>query len=134
MLRFRNCLWVGVSVLVFGALALAQRDLGTITGNIVDMQGAAVANAKVTITNDATGVTSDTVTTDTGSFTRPALNPGTYTVTVEAPGFQKAEQKNILVSPNEPVAVNVTLQVGNVNQTVEVTAAAPLLPHPAPDI
>ncbi|MBV9500947.1 MAG: carboxypeptidase regulatory-like domain-containing protein [Acidobacteriaceae bacterium] len=112
----------------------AQRDLGTLTGTVVDAQGSAVANAKVTITNEATGVAIDTVTTETGSFTRPALNPGSYTVSVEAPGFQRAEQKNILVSPNEPVAVNLTLQVGNSTQVVEVTAAAPLLQTESPVI
>src|SRR5579875_3464562 len=110
-------------LLLTGCLLFGQRDLGTITGTITDPQGAAIANAKVTITNDATGVSSDTVTTDTGAFTRPALNPGTYTVTVQAPGFQKSEQKNVLVNPNEPVAVNLTLQVGNATQVIEVTAA-----------
>jgi Carboxypeptidase regulatory-like domain len=134
MERLRSCLWAAGLVLLACSVAVAQRDLGTITGAITDAQGSAVANAKVTITNDATGVASDTVTTDTGSFTRPALNPGTYTVTVQAPGFQKAEQKNILVTPNEPVAVNLTLQVGNVNQTVEVTATAPLLQTESPVI
>ncbi|MBV9267904.1 MAG: carboxypeptidase regulatory-like domain-containing protein, partial [Acidobacteriaceae bacterium] len=102
--RLRISLVASILLLLCCSVVMAQRDLGTITGTVTDPQGSAVANAKVTITNDATGVTSDTVTTDTGSFTRPALNPGTYTVTVEAPGFQRAEQKNVLVSPNEPVA------------------------------
>ncbi len=115
-------------------MLFGQRDLGTITGTITDASGASVANAKVTISNDATGVVSETVTNDTGSFTRPALNPGTYTVTVEAPGFQKAEQKNIIVNPNEPVAVNMSLQVGNSQQVVEVTASAPLLQTESPVI
>ena len=130
----RRSLWISLSLLLMCSLAFAQRDLGTITGTVVDAQGAAVPNAKITITNTATGVTYDTVTTGTGSYTRPALNPGTYTVSVEAPGFQKSEQTGIIVSPNEPVAVNLTLQVGNVNQTVEVTASAPLLQTESPVI
>src|SRR6185437_10585872 len=86
-------LWLLLSVLLVSSLALAQRDLGTITGSIIDATGAAVPNAKVTITNTATGVSYDTVTTSAGAYTRPAINPGTYTVTVEAPGFQgPAEQ------------------------------------------
>src|SRR6185437_4852145 len=120
-------LWLLLSVLLVSSLALAQRDLGTITGSIIDATGAAVPNAKVTITNTATGVSYDTVTTSAGAYTRPAINPGTYTVTVEAPGFQKAQQSNIIVNPGAPVAVDLTLQVGNATQTVEVTASAPLL-------
>ncbi len=115
-------------------VSFAQRDLGTITGTITDAQGAAIAEAKVTIINDATAVASDTVTTSTGSFTRPALNPGMYTVTVEAPGFQKTQQRNVLVNPGEPVAVDLTLQVGSSAQTIEVTAAAPLLQTESPVI
>ena len=114
--------------------AWGQRDLGTITGTITDQQGAAVPNAKVTITNDATGVASDTVTTNAGDFSRPALNPGTYTLTVSAAGFENAQQKGIIVNPGEPVAANITLRVGNASQTVEVTASAPLLQTESPAI
>src|SRR5438067_343158 len=116
------------------SLVFGQRDLGTITGTVTDPQGAAIANAKVTITNEATGVVSETVTTDTGSYTRPALNPGTYTVSAESPGFQKSEQKGIILNPNQPVDVSLSLQVGNTSQTVEVTASAPLLQTESPII
>ncbi len=115
-------------------LALAQRDLGTITGTITDQQGAAVPNAQITIREDATGVSYDTVSNDTGNYTRPALTPGTYTVTAVAPGFQKTQQGNIIVTPGEPVAVNLALRLGNASQTVEVTAAAPLLQTESPAI
>src|ERR1700742_2093104 len=118
---------ISLLLLVLSFSLVAQRDLGTITGTVTDPTGSAVANAKVTITNDATGFASDTVTTETGSYTRPALQVGTYTVTVEAPGFQKSQQKNVVVVANQPASVDVKLQVGNASQTVEVTAAAPLL-------
>ncbi|MGI8959118.1 MAG: carboxypeptidase regulatory-like domain-containing protein [Bryobacteraceae bacterium] len=113
-------------------IALAQRDLGTVTGTVSDAQGAAVPNAKVTISDETTGVSIPTQTNDSGIYTLPTLRPGTYDVTVEASGFQKAQQKGIVVNPGAPTAVNITMQVGNVNQTVEVTAAAPLLQTQSP--
>ena len=135
MLRWLTVVAGSVLLLLLNSsVVVAQRDLGTITGTITDSTGAAVGSVKITITDDATGVTTTTVTNDTGSFSRPALNPGTYTVTAEAPGFQKAQQKNILVNPNQPVQVNLALQIGNSAQTIEVTAAAPLLQTESPVI
>ena len=119
---------------VCSGLLLAQRDLGTITGTITDPQGAAVPNATVTITEDSTGLTTSLQSNESGLFTRPAMKAGTYTVTVEAAGFQKAQQKNVLINPGAPTLVNATLQVGNATQTVEVTAAAPLLQTETPTI
>jgi hypothetical protein len=134
MPRWRNSLLIFLALFATSSIALAQRDLGTITGTITDPSGSAIPNAKITIKNDATGVAYDTVTNETGTFTRPALNPGTYTVTVEASGFERSQQGNVLVNPGEPVAVNIALKVGNASQTVEVTAAAPLLQTESPAI
>ena len=114
--------------------AFAQRDLGTVTGTVTDAQGAAIPNAKVGITNDATGVVNNTATNQSGLYSQPTLNPGTYTVNVEAPGFQKSQQKGILVNPGAPTEVDLTLQVGSASQTVEVTAQAPLLETESPAV
>ena len=70
--------------LLLSACAFAQRDLGTITGTVIDAQGAAVPNAKVTITEDATNLSYTVTTTDTANTFRPALKPGTYTINTEA--------------------------------------------------
>src|ERR1700722_13137560 len=121
MPRWRHFLSVFIALFAMSSIALAQRDLGTITGTITDPQGSAIPNAKITIKNDDTGVSYDTVAGDTGSFTRPALNPGTYTVSVESAGFQKSQQGGIIVTPGGSVAVNLALKVGNASQTVEVT-------------
>jgi hypothetical protein len=132
--RYSHFLTILCFALLFSFAALAQRDLGSITGTVSDPQGAAVPNAKVTITNDATGVSYTLTTNEAGSYTQPTLNPGTYTVTAEAPGFQKSQQKGILVNPGQPTAVSLSLQVGEASQTVEVTAAAPLLQTETPAI
>jgi hypothetical protein len=134
MPRWRNSLLVFLALFTMSTLALAQRDLGTITGTITDPSGSAIPNAKVSIKNDDTGVSYDTVSNATGSFTRPALNPGTYTILVEAAGFQKSQQGGVIVTSGEPVGVNLALKVGNTSETVEVTAAAPLLQTESPVI
>jgi hypothetical protein len=132
MPRWRNFLLVLLALFAISTTAFAQRDLGTITGTITDQQGAAVPNAKITIMNDATGVAYETVSNDTGNYTRPTLTPGTYSVTAVAAGFQKTQQGNVLVNPGEAIAVNLALRVGNASETIEVTAAAPLLQTESP--
>ncbi len=106
--------------------AFGQRDLGTITGTVTDAQGAAIPNAKVTIINDATGVVTNSQSNDAGSYTVPALNPGTYSLTVEASGFQKSEQKGIVVNPGEPVTASIALQVGNASQVCRSDGRGPV--------
>src|SRR4051794_1255745 len=127
------CRWL-VSMLLLSSIAWAQRDLGTVTGTITDATGAAVPNATVTILEEATGLKYTTPTSESGSYTRPALKPGTYTITVEAAGFQKAQQKDVIVTAGAPTAANIALAVGNATQTVDVTAAAPLLQTESPVI
>jgi hypothetical protein len=107
--------------------AWAQRDLATLTGTVTDQSSAIIPGAKVTITEVATGL-AYTVTTDTaGIYVRPALKPGTYTVAVEAQGFKKAVQRDVLLTAGDRTAVNLSLQVGDTNQSVDVSAEAPLL-------
>ncbi len=127
MPRLRSCFILALTFLFLSSLALAQRDLGTLTGTVTDPSGAAVPNAKVTITEDATALSYDVTTGANGEYTRPLLKPGTYTITVEAAGFRKAEQKNVVVTGGDRIGANITLTVGDVSQTLEVTAAAPLL-------
>jgi Carboxypeptidase regulatory-like domain len=134
MSRLRSFCLLVLSALLSSTLLLAQRDLGTITGTVTDPTGSAVPNAKLTITEDATGVSYTAQSNAAGNYTLPTLKPGTYTVTVEASGFQKAEQKGVLINPGAPTTVNMTLQVGNAATTVEVTAAAPLLQTESPAI
>ena len=115
------------AMLLFAVAVLAQRDLGTIVGTVTDPQGGVISNAKITITEDATGLTYELTSSTSGDFVRPALKPGTYTVTAEAPGFRRVAQKNVVLVGGDRVAVPLTLPVGNVTESIEVSAQAPLL-------
>ncbi|MGJ5815657.1 carboxypeptidase regulatory-like domain-containing protein [Paludibaculum fermentans] len=113
--------------LLFAFCLMAQRDLGTIVGTVTDPQGGVIPNAKVTIKEEATGLVYDVTTNSSGEFVRPALKPGNYTVTGEATGFRRVAQQNIILVGGDRVGVPLSLPVGNVSESVEVTAQAPLL-------
>lgn len=121
-------LWVSLLVIVLSTgTALAQRDLGTITGTVSDPTGAIVPSANITITENATGLSYKVQTGANGDYTRPALKPGVYTVTAEAVGFRRVAQQNVVVTAGERVGVPITLTVGDVSESVVVSAEAALL-------
>jgi Carboxypeptidase regulatory-like domain len=127
---FEHCrlvLPLTVVALTLTTIAFAQRDMGTITGTVTDAQGGVVANAKITITEVATGLKYEVVSGSDGTYIRPALKPGTYSITAEAKGFRRIEQQNIIITGGDRIGVNLTLAVGDITQAVEVTAEAPLL-------
>jgi hypothetical protein len=119
--------WIALISLVCASALLAQRDLATLVGTVTDPSGAVIANAKVTVTETSTNEVYTLTTNSAGEFIRPALKPSTYTISVTAPGFKKAEQKDIELRPGERTGINIALTVGDIGQTVEVTASAPLL-------
>src|SRR6266496_2632739 len=94
--------------------AFAQRDLSTLAGTVTDTSGGVVVNAAVKIVDESTGLNYETLTNSSGEFVRPALRPSRYTVTVTAPGFKKAEQKDVLLTAGERTGVSFTLTVGDV--------------------
>ena len=115
------------TVLLVAGTAIAQRDLGSILGTISDPQGAVIAGAKILITEDATGQKYTAESDTSGNYIRSLLKAGTYTIEVEAPGFRKAVQRGILLAGGDRVGVNLQLTVGEITQSVEVEAVAPLL-------
>jgi hypothetical protein len=115
------------ALLVGGLPVLAQVTTGTIIGNVTDPSGAAVVGATVTVLEVSKGTVVTRKTNESGDFQFPFLVPGEYKVTVEQTGFKKAEQVGITLQVDQTARVDVALQVGNVSETVEVTAAAPLV-------
>jgi hypothetical protein len=116
------------------ALLNAQAVNGTLLGNVTDNSGASVANAHITVTESATGVTQQTISNESGNYSLPGLQPGTYTVTVEAPGFKRDSHEHIDLLSNTSTRVDVALVTGSVTETVLVTTAPPLLQTDRADI
>lgn len=128
-LRFRHFLFIAVVLMIFGSSrpVWAQYNAG-IQGTVTDNSGAAVPNAKITVTNQATNVSAQTTTSASGFYQVGQLPPGNYTVIVEATGFQKNQTNDVLVLAEQIRGVNIALQVGQVTQTVTVNGATtPLL-------
>lgn len=116
-----------VAVILFSVELTAQESYGTISGHVIDATGASVAGADVRATSTLTGITAAAKTNDAGSYTLPYLVPGTYTVTAEMRGFKKTEHSGIELRVNDTLSVDLQLQVGNVAESIEVSAATPLL-------
>jgi hypothetical protein len=105
----------------------AQVERGTIAGTVHDASGGVAVGVDVTVTNLNTGVEYKTKTNETGEFVAPNLIPGEYSITASLAGFKKLQRKGIALQVNARVVVDLTLEVGEVTQTVEITASAPLL-------
>ncbi|MGB6991045.1 MAG: carboxypeptidase regulatory-like domain-containing protein [Candidatus Sulfotelmatobacter sp.] len=111
--------------LLLPALLPAQGASGRIIGRVADPTGAVLSGAKVTLTNQATAISRDATTNESGDYSFVEVAPGTYTVQFELTGFKKNIQKNIIVDVNQVVTLNSTLQIGGSQETVEVTSEAP---------
>ena len=125
------CLLFLVSAtVVFGQSA----STAAIIGQVVDPQGAVVADATVTATNKATGLGRSVNTTSTGNYTIPGLPPGTYTVKVEAKGFAAGEADNITLNVGDQRDLGFKLRVAGSTESVEVTTEAPLIESTRTDV
>src|SRR5205085_857195 len=112
------------------AVALASgcycQTFGSITGEVRDSSGASIPNASVVVTNTATNGARSIATNSDGLYTAPSLVPGPYTIKVEQKGFRTA-QSSLDLQVQQVARVDFTLQVGELGQTVEVSAAPPAL-------
>jgi hypothetical protein len=119
--------WLLGLLLVLGAQPAWGQATTSLRGVVTDPSGAAVPNAQVTLTNTATNTVRTAVTGSDGAYAFTEVQPGTYTLTVEAQGFRKYERRNLVLQVSLPATVNVRLEIGAVSQVVSVTAEAPLL-------
>jgi hypothetical protein len=117
-------------VFVLGLLSLpvlAQSTTGRVLGSVTDQTGASVAGATAVVTDEQRG-TSRTMTTDaSGDFVAADLIPGTYKIHVEAKGFKAVERLNVVIEVATDIRADITLQPGNVSETVTVNEDIPLV-------
>jgi hypothetical protein len=117
-----------VFAIIFCATCLFAQDYrGTILGRITDPSGAAVPGATIEIINTDTNVTITTASNETGNYQAPFLVPGNYAVRIKQAGFKQLERQGIRVSTNSQVTLDFVLELGAAQETVTVTASAPLL-------
>ncbi len=126
-LRRMSVVVVSLLLLLCGE-SLAQLVTGSISGSVTDASGGAVAGAKVTVINERTGEARAAQSNDAGGFTFPALQPGAYTIKVEREGFRGLERKNLVLTANDKLSLgDLELQVGQVSETVQITAEGSLV-------
>jgi hypothetical protein len=135
LLRYsRQFVFAVVLSLATVAVIYAQAITGRLIGTVQDSNQGAVPNAKVTITNQDTGIVWEFQTDSQGNYIAPSLPSGAYKVTVAASGFRQAAANNIGVNVAQTTRLDVTLEVGNVQETVNVTGGAPLVQSTTSDL
>jgi hypothetical protein len=120
------CILVLLSALS-ASVAFSQAVNGTIVGTITDASGAAVANAKVTVTETNTKIVRTKLSNESGGWGFPELPPGTYEVTVEMTGFKKEVRSGVILEANTSPRVDLKLEPGALNQIIEVVANSAVL-------
>jgi hypothetical protein len=105
----------------------AQVDMGSVSGIIHDPSGAAIAKARVKLTNEDTQIAAVTTSGPEGRYTFSPIKIGHYSIAASAPGFRTVEQKSVTVDVQQKVEVNIELSVGEATETVVVNTAPPLL-------
>jgi hypothetical protein len=122
-----------LALVATGALGLcagtlhAQTTFGSLVGTVTDPSGAAVPGAKVTLTNQDTNQVHVIDSSEAGTYSFVNLNPGTYRVDIDTPGFKHLTLSNLQVQVGGTARADASLPIGNVSETVEVTSAAPLI-------
>jgi len=120
------CLAVSMYLLI-PVFLIAQSTGGRILGRVSDPTGAVLADVKVTLTNEATGVSAVTTSNGNGDYVYPQVGVGSYRMEFDLKGFKKNVQRGVNVDLNQVVTVNSVLQIGQAQETVDVTSEAPMV-------
>jgi len=115
-----------ITILLVAASAAmyGQGTTGQITGSVTDASGAVLPGANVAAVNEGTGLRRETVTNDEGNYLLSLLPPGVYRLSIVKTGFRQAARTELALAVDQTVRVDFTLELGTVNETVEVSAIA----------
>src|SRR5271156_2457194 len=125
---------LAVLLLLAAPFSHGQAVSATLVGTVADATGAGVVGAKIAIHEQATGISRETVTNESGNYTFPDLTPGTYSVVVAATGFKKETRDSVDVVVNTTTRVDLDLQPGSTSETVTVTAAPAIMQTDRADV
>ncbi len=118
------CIYLGI----VAAPHFAQEGTSTLRGTVVDQNGAVTPGATVSVANQATGLNRRSVTTSgNGDYVFTSLIPGSYRITVEAPGFKKVVQEDIKLAVGETIELRIALPAGELSETVNITTDSPII-------
>ena len=120
-------LLLSLALVAFSLVAQSSTGTATMVGAVVDSTGSVVPGAKITVTNTGAGFVFTSLTTAEGTWYIPNLNPGSYQLRIEAQGFKAYVQNGITLRTGEQPRLDVSLEVGNVTESIQVTGTAPLL-------
>src|SRR5687768_6391934 len=123
----RTLVLATLACLIFSTVTLTQTSNATLGGTVSDNTGALIPGVTITATNTQTGIVNTALTNETGSYQFPSLQPGTYRVTAELPGFQTAVANALQLVLSQQARFNFTLQVGAITTSVEVSVASDAL-------
>jgi len=134
-LRTCSTLLITIGLLAFAVPTTAQTITGSISGAVADSTGGLIPSATVTLVSDKTGQTRTAATNGEGRFNFAALQPGTYSLKIEQQGFQAFEQRNIILSANENLALgDLKLQPGQVSETVSIMSEGAVIQRESSDL
>src|SRR5438067_2466666 len=118
---------LSAAMLLFSGLAFSQAQTGSLSGSVLDANDAAVAGAAVEARETNTGVTAHTVSSDAGLYVFPNLPTGIWSISAEKPGFKKLIRTGVEIFIAQRQSLDLQLEVGDMKQTVEVSATQTLL-------
>jgi hypothetical protein len=111
---------------LFAAPLYAQSFQGGLRGVVKDSQGV-IPGASVTMTNEANGVTRDTVTNGVGEYSFPAVDPGSYTVKASVQGYKTFERKGVRIGTQDQIGLDIAMEIGALEETITVTGESPII-------
>ena len=120
--------------LATGLTLLAQSDRATITGRVLDATSAPIPGATLTATNQATGVKYTSTTNEAGNYLVQQIPYGRYDFTAEAAGFRRLVRKDVDISVGQTLTLDLTMEIGQVEQQIEVVGSAPVVESSTSDV